>query len=86
MHYLTRRLHRMQKQKFGMTCPEALSVKSIPTPTELEKYCDDDSLSGSTKMHYVTHRSHRMQKQKFGVTCPNEISVDSVPVPPEHEK
>jgi hypothetical protein len=86
MHYLTRRSHRMQKQKFSITCPEALFVKSIPAPTELAKNCVDDSLSGSTKMHYVTRRSNRMQKQKFSVTCPNEIFVDSVPVPPEHEK
>jgi hypothetical protein len=73
MHYVTHRSHQMRKQKFGITSPEALFVKSEPAPPELEKYCVDDSLSGCTEMHYVTRRSHRMQKQKFGVMCPMHL-------------
>jgi hypothetical protein len=37
MHYVTRRSHRMQKNKFGITSPEALFVKSLPVSPELEK-------------------------------------------------
>jgi hypothetical protein len=29
MHYLAHRLHRMQKHKIGVTCPDALFVKSL---------------------------------------------------------
>jgi hypothetical protein len=31
---VTRRSHRMQKHKFGITCPNALFVESIPVPPE----------------------------------------------------
>jgi hypothetical protein len=34
MHYVTRRSHRMQKQKFSVMCPNTLFVKSIPVPPE----------------------------------------------------
>jgi hypothetical protein len=37
MHYVTHISHPMQKNKFGITCPEALFVKSVPVPPELEK-------------------------------------------------
>jgi hypothetical protein len=86
MHHVTHRSHEMRKQKFGITCPEALFVKSVPAPPDIEKYCVDDSLPGRTEMHYVTRRSHRMQKQKFSVTCPDVLFLKSVLVPPEHEK
>jgi hypothetical protein len=86
MHYVTHRSHQMRKHKFGITCPEALFLKSVPAPPDLEKYCVDDSLSERTEMHYVTRGSHRMQKQKFGVMCPDALIVKSVLVPPEHEK
>jgi uncharacterized membrane protein YsdA (DUF1294 family) len=75
-----------KKRKFGTTCPEALSIRSVLAPTELEKNCVDVSRSGCTGLHYVTCRSHRMQKQKFNVTCPITIFVESVSVPPEHYK
>jgi hypothetical protein len=29
MHYVTRRSHRMQKHKFGITCPDAPFVESV---------------------------------------------------------
>jgi hypothetical protein len=86
MNYLTHRSHRMEKQNFSVTSPEALFVKSVPVPPELEKYCVDDSLTGRTEMHYVTHRSHRMRKQKFSVTCPDALFIKSVLDPPGHEK
>jgi hypothetical protein len=86
MHYVTRRSHQMRKHKFGITSPEALFVKSVPAPPDLEKYYVDDSLSGCTEMHYVTHRTHRMQKQKFGVMCPDALIVKSILVPAEHKK
>jgi hypothetical protein len=86
MNYLTHRSHQMRKQKFGITCPEALSIKSVPAQPDLEKYCVDDSFSGRTEMPYVTHRSHRIQKLKFGVMCPNALIVKSALVPAEHEK
>jgi hypothetical protein len=62
MHYVTHRSNQMRKQKFGIMSPEALFVKSVPAPPDLEKYCVDDSLTGCTEMHYVTRRFHRMQK------------------------
>jgi hypothetical protein len=34
---VTRRSSRMQKHKFGITCPGALFVDSIPVPPEHEK-------------------------------------------------
>jgi hypothetical protein len=37
VHYVTRRSHRMQKNKFGTTCPEVLFVKAIPVPLKHEK-------------------------------------------------
>jgi hypothetical protein len=86
MHYVTYRSHRMQKHKFGVTCPGALFVESVPVPPEHEQLCVDVSRPGCTRMHYVTHRSHRMQKYKFGVTCPDMLFMKTAPGPPEHEK
>jgi hypothetical protein len=83
---MTNRSHRMQKQKFGVTCPRALLVETAPVPLEHEIYCVDVSRPGRTEMHYVTRRSHLMQKHKFSVTCPGAFFVKSVPVPLEHEK
>jgi hypothetical protein len=57
MHYVTHRFHLMQKQKFDITCPDALFVKSIPVPPDHEKECVDVSRAGCTGMHYVSHRS-----------------------------
>jgi hypothetical protein len=37
MHYVTHRSHWMQKDKFGVTCPDVLFVKSVPVPPEHEK-------------------------------------------------
>jgi hypothetical protein len=34
---VTHRSHWMQKLKFGVTCPDAHFVKSIPVPPELDK-------------------------------------------------
>jgi hypothetical protein len=34
MHYVTHGSHRMQKQKFGVTCLGALFVESVPVPHE----------------------------------------------------
>jgi hypothetical protein len=79
----TSRSQQMQKHKFGVTCPNAPFIESIPVPTEHEKECVDVSLTG---MHYMTCRSHRMHKHKFTITCPDTLFVKSVPVPPEHEK
>jgi hypothetical protein len=36
MHYVTRRYHRMQRQKFSITCPGALFVESVQVPLEQE--------------------------------------------------
>jgi hypothetical protein len=36
MHYVTCRSHRMQKHKFGVTCPGALFVISVPVPLQHE--------------------------------------------------
>jgi hypothetical protein len=71
----------MQKQKFGVTCPNAIFVDSVPVPPEHEKSCLDISLLGCTGMHYVTHRSQRMQKDNFGIMCPEALFVKPVPVP-----
>jgi hypothetical protein len=37
MLYVTRRSHRMQKHKFGVTCPSVLFVESVLVPHKLEK-------------------------------------------------
>jgi hypothetical protein len=37
MHYVTHRTHRMQKQMFGVTCPSALYVESVPVLLENKK-------------------------------------------------
>jgi hypothetical protein len=37
MHYMTHKSHRMEKHKFGVTCPSALFVKSILVTLEHEK-------------------------------------------------
>jgi hypothetical protein len=71
MHYVTHRSHRMQKQKFGVTCPDMIFVESVLVLPEPKKSCIDVSCSGCTEMHYVTRRSHPLQKHKFGVTCPH---------------
>jgi hypothetical protein len=37
MHYVTRRSHRMEKHKFGVTGPDALFIDTARGPAELEK-------------------------------------------------
>jgi hypothetical protein len=37
MHYVTRSFHRMQKLKFGVMSPDALSMETAPSPPEHEK-------------------------------------------------
>jgi hypothetical protein len=37
MHYMNHRSHRMQKHKFGATCPSALFMESVLVPLEHEK-------------------------------------------------
>jgi hypothetical protein len=73
MHYMTRRSHRMQKHKFGVMCPNAFFIKSVPVPPKHEKYCTTVSGPRSTRLHYVTHISHKMQKHKFNVTCAGKL-------------
>jgi hypothetical protein len=73
------------KNKFGVTCLDALFLESVPVPPEQEKWCIDDSCPRHTAMHYVTHRSYRMQN-KFGVTCLGALFMESILVPDEHEK
>jgi hypothetical protein len=60
MHYVTRRSDWMQKYKFGVTCPGALFVESVPVRIEHEKKCIDVSCSGCTRLHNMTRRSHSM--------------------------
>jgi hypothetical protein len=43
MHYVSRKSHQMQKQKFGIMCPGAFFVESIPVPPEHKKWCIDVS-------------------------------------------
>jgi hypothetical protein len=77
MHYVARRSHRMQKHKFDVTCPDALSVKSILVPPKRERYWVNVSWPRCTRMHYITHRSHQIQKYKFDVMCPDTLFVKS---------
>jgi hypothetical protein len=86
MHYVTRRTHRMEKHKFGITCPDTLFVESVPVPPKHEKACVIVSWHGRTRMHYLTHISHCMQKHKFGVTCPIALFMETALGPPEQEK
>jgi hypothetical protein len=86
MHYVTCRFHRMQKQKFNVTCPITNFVESVPVPPEHEKLCVNISRFGRTGMHYVTRGSLRMRKHKFGITCPEALFVEPVSVPPELKK
>jgi hypothetical protein len=86
MHFVTRRSNRMQKHKFGVTCPGAIFVESLPISPKHEKLCTDVSCPRCTEMHYVTHRYHQRQKHKFGVTSHDALFVESEPVPPQHDK
>jgi hypothetical protein len=86
MHYMTHRSYRMQKQKFDITYPSALFIKTALDPPEHDKYCVDVSQPGRNRMHYVTRRSNRLQKHKFGVTCPDMHFIETTSGPLEHEK
>jgi hypothetical protein len=86
MHYVTHRSHQMEKHKFGIMCPCALFVESVPVPPQQKKLCIDVSHTGHTGMHCITHNFHRMQKHKFSVMCPDVFFVESLPVAPKHEK
>jgi hypothetical protein len=37
MPYMTRRSDQMQKHMFGVMCPDALVVESVPVPPEHDK-------------------------------------------------
>jgi hypothetical protein len=76
----------MQKHKFGIMCPSALRLESLPVPHEHEKYCGDVSYIGCTGMYYVTRISQQMQKHKFNVTCPDALFMETGPITPEHQK
>jgi hypothetical protein len=76
----------MQKHKFGVTCHGALLVGLALNRPKNEKYYNDVSHPGRTRMCYVTSRSHGMQKHKFGVTCPIALSFGPALGPPENEK
>jgi hypothetical protein len=39
MHYVTRKSHRMQKHKFGVTFLGSLFTETAPGPPEHEKLC-----------------------------------------------
>jgi hypothetical protein len=75
----------MQKQKFSITCPDALLVETAQGPPEHEKECINVSHPGRTGMYYITRKSHRMQKHKFGVMCPNVHCMETTLGPLEHE-
>jgi hypothetical protein len=86
MHYVTHSSHRMEKEKFGVTCPDALFVKAIVVPREHEKVCIDVSCPVRTEIPYVTDISHKMQKHKYSANCSDALFVKSVSVPIEHDK
>jgi hypothetical protein len=86
MHYLCRISKRMQKHKFGTTCPYALFMETAPDPPEHKRECVDVSRPERTEMHYVTGRANRMQKHKFGIKCLDVLFVETAPGPPEHKK
>jgi hypothetical protein len=65
MNYVTRRSHRMQKHKNGVTCPGAPFMESAPGPPMQEKLCVNVSCPGRSGMDYVTRRCHRMQKHEI---------------------
>jgi hypothetical protein len=50
---VTRKFQRMQKHKFGVTCPRALFMENVVGPPEHEKYCVDVSSPERTGMHYM---------------------------------
>jgi hypothetical protein len=85
MHNVSHISLRMQKHKFGTTCPGVLFVEFVPVPPESEKWCDHVSRPERTEMHYVTHKLHRMYKHKLGVTCPGALFMQTVPGPPDHQ-
>jgi hypothetical protein len=51
IYYVTRRSHRMQKQKIDVTCPGALFVETAQGPAEHEKSCVDVLHPRRTGMH-----------------------------------
>jgi hypothetical protein len=74
------------RHKFGLTCPGALFVESLPVPHEHEKIVHRCFMPRMHRMHYVTRISQWMQKRKFDVTCPVVLFMETAPVPIEHEK
>jgi hypothetical protein len=83
---MTRISHQMQKQKFGITCPDMLFTETVLTHTIMKHNASLFSGPGRTGMHYATSRSHQMQKHKFSVTYPSILFKETTPVPPEYEK
>jgi hypothetical protein len=41
MYYVTHRSHRVEKYKFGVTCPTTLLLESLLVPPEDQKKCVD---------------------------------------------
>jgi hypothetical protein len=85
MHYVTSRSHRMQKHMFGVTCPNALLVKSILEPPSMK----NSASTCHARMHQnalcdpqiprdaKTQVQHNMCRRSF---------MESLLVSPEHEK
>jgi hypothetical protein len=99
MQYVTRRSHRMQKHKFGVTCPGVPRMHRnelhdpmcfLPNP-----YRFHPSMKTSAMMFHGSDASecctrpidpNGCKKHKFGLTCFGVLFVESAPVPTEHEK
>jgi hypothetical protein len=77
MHNVTRRSHQMQKHMFGVRCPGAIFVVSVPVSHRQEKLCIDVSCPIRTKMHYMTRISNWMQKHMFGKMCTAALFMET---------
>jgi hypothetical protein len=76
----------MQKQKFSVTCPDVLFLKSVLVPPEQEKESVNVLSPDAPECTMLPADPSKCKKQKFGTTCPEALFVKSVLVPPELEK
>jgi hypothetical protein len=76
----------MRKEKFGITCPCALFIKTAPGPHEHEKSCINVSFPVRTVIRNMTRISRWMQKYNFCITQPGTLFMETALGPPEHGK
>jgi hypothetical protein len=86
MHYVTRRSHRMQKHKFGVTCSGALFVILYQSHLSMKNSASMFHAADAPECTMRPVDPTGRKKHKFHIKCLGELFVISVPVSPEHGK